>query len=162
QGAGVRVARRGGGGGGPRPRPPRAAGPRPGPAPPPPPLRPPPPPPPARPAPPPRPPPPPRRPAPRAPPPGRPPPPPPAPAPARLPLGLPEPIGRITRLALDGQAGAAVAELRSAGFIKPQIRVDPQRLLDYLGPILDPLRTETFQFSRKWLRREAARIGDPR
>jgi len=81
---------------------------------------------------------------------------------ARLPHGLPEPLGRITRLALEGQAAAAVAELRSAGFIKPEIRLPPQSLLDYLGPILDPLRTETFRFSRKWLRREAARIGDPR
>jgi hypothetical protein len=28
--------------------------------------------------------------------------------------------------------------------------------------MLDPLRTETFQFSREWMRREAARVGDPR
>jgi predicted unusual protein kinase regulating ubiquinone biosynthesis (AarF/ABC1/UbiB family) len=82
---------------------------------------------------------------------------------ARLPRGLPEPLGRITRLALDGKADAAVAALRAEGFIKPQIQLDPKRLLDYyLGPILDPLRSETFRFNRKWLRQLAGRIGDPR
>ena len=29
-------------------------------------------------------------------------------------------------------------------------------------PVLDPLRSDTFTFSREWMRRQAARIGDPR
>jgi predicted unusual protein kinase regulating ubiquinone biosynthesis (AarF/ABC1/UbiB family) len=81
---------------------------------------------------------------------------------ARLPGGLPRPLGRITRLALDGHAEAAVALLRSAGFVRPSIQLDPRRVLDYFGPMLDPLRTSTFRFSREWMRREAARVGDLR
>jgi predicted unusual protein kinase regulating ubiquinone biosynthesis (AarF/ABC1/UbiB family) len=81
---------------------------------------------------------------------------------ARLPGGLPEPLGRITRLALDGHGDAALAELRAEGFIRPQIQLDPARVLAYFGPMMDPLRTPTFRFSREWMRREAARVGDLR
>jgi hypothetical protein len=34
--------------------------------------------------------------------------------------------------------------------------------MTYLGPAADPLREPTFTFSRRWMRRQAARIGDPR
>ena len=34
--------------------------------------------------------------------------------------------------------------------------------MDYLGPIVEPLRAPTFTFSRDWMRGQAARIGDPR
>src|SRR5262249_21455059 len=81
---------------------------------------------------------------------------------ARLPDGLPRTLGRITRLALEGRAREALAELRADGFIKPGIRLDPQRVLDYLQPMLDPLRADTFRFTREWMRRQAARIGDLR
>ncbi len=81
---------------------------------------------------------------------------------ARLPDGLPRPLGRITRLALDGHADAALAQLRAEGFIKPRIQLDPQRVLDYFQPILDPLHADTFRFSREWMRRQAARVGDLR
>ena len=43
---------------------------------------------------------------------------------ARLPEGLPEPIGRLTRLALDGDAEAVLDGLRDEGFVKPDIEVD--------------------------------------
>jgi predicted unusual protein kinase regulating ubiquinone biosynthesis (AarF/ABC1/UbiB family) len=81
---------------------------------------------------------------------------------ARLPGGLPPPLGRITRLALDGHAEDALAELRKEGFIKPNIQLASSKVLDYFGPMLDPLRTESFRFSREYMRREAARIGDIR
>jgi hypothetical protein len=35
-------------------------------------------------------------------------------------------------------------------------------VLDYLAPMLDPVREPTFHFTRAWLRREAARVADPR
>jgi predicted unusual protein kinase regulating ubiquinone biosynthesis (AarF/ABC1/UbiB family) len=82
---------------------------------------------------------------------------------ARLPDGPPEPIGRITRLALAGEAEAVVAALHAEGFIRPGITIDhPDAVLDYLRPILEPLAHETFTFTRDWMRQEAARIGDPR
>ena len=81
---------------------------------------------------------------------------------ARLPGGAPEYLGRMTRLALDDDGDAVLALMREQRFIRPDIEVDARQVMDYLGPILDPLRTPTFTFSRPWLRSQAARLGDPR
>ena len=82
---------------------------------------------------------------------------------ARLPDGGPEPIGRMTRMALDGDIESVVAAMYAEGFIRPGITIDhPEAVLEYLRPILEPLAHETFTFTRDWMRREAARIGDPR
>ena len=80
----------------------------------------------------------------------------------RLPDGAPEPIGRLARLALAGDAQAVMEALREEGFIKPNIDLDAEAVLDYLLPLLEPVARETFRFSRPWLRSEAVRIGDPR
>jgi predicted unusual protein kinase regulating ubiquinone biosynthesis (AarF/ABC1/UbiB family) len=81
---------------------------------------------------------------------------------ARLPGGHPEPIGRLTRLALAGQADEVLAGLRAEGFVKPTVEVDADEVLEYLRPMLEPIAVPEFQFSRAWLRAEAARIANPR
>jgi predicted unusual protein kinase regulating ubiquinone biosynthesis (AarF/ABC1/UbiB family) len=81
---------------------------------------------------------------------------------ARLPEGHPEPIGRLVRLALAGDADAVFHGLRDEGFIKPDLEVDPAEVLEYLLPILDPIKVAEFRFSRSWLRGEAARVASPR
>ncbi|MGH3663101.1 MAG: ABC1 kinase family protein, partial [Micromonosporaceae bacterium] len=81
---------------------------------------------------------------------------------ARLPQGLPEPIGRLTRLTLDGEADKVLDGLQQEGFLSEDLDVDPQQVLDYLRPMLAPLAAEDFQFSRSWLRNEATRLADPR
>ncbi|SBW19440.1 ABC-1 domain-containing protein [Candidatus Protofrankia californiensis] len=80
----------------------------------------------------------------------------------RLPDGLPEPIGRLSRLALEGDADAVMAGLRAEGFILPTVKMKAADLLDYLVPLLAPVAAEEFRFSRNWLRGEAVRLGDPR
>jgi predicted unusual protein kinase regulating ubiquinone biosynthesis (AarF/ABC1/UbiB family) len=80
----------------------------------------------------------------------------------RLPEGLPEPIGRTLRVALAGDADLVLASLRDEGFVKPSIDLDPQAVLDYLRPLVEPAQVDRFQFSRAWLRTQAVRIGDPR
>jgi predicted unusual protein kinase regulating ubiquinone biosynthesis (AarF/ABC1/UbiB family) len=80
----------------------------------------------------------------------------------RLPDGLPKPIGPLVRLALEGRADDVLAGLRAEGFVRPELEVDAEAVLDYLTPMLEPLRAEEFQFTRAWLRREAARVADPR
>ena len=80
----------------------------------------------------------------------------------RLPDGLPKPIGPLVRLALEGRADDVLAGLRAEGFVRPELEVDAEAVLDYLTPMLEPLRVEEFQFTRAWLRREAARVADPR
>jgi predicted unusual protein kinase regulating ubiquinone biosynthesis (AarF/ABC1/UbiB family) len=80
----------------------------------------------------------------------------------RLPDGAPEPIGRLARLALNGEAEAVVRELRAEGFILDKVQLDAEEVLDYLRPLLEPIATERFRFSREWLRAQAVRVGDPR
>jgi predicted unusual protein kinase regulating ubiquinone biosynthesis (AarF/ABC1/UbiB family) len=80
----------------------------------------------------------------------------------RLPDGLPEPIGRLLRLAIDDDALGVLTGLREEGFVKASIDLDARRLLDFLAPILDPVRAEEFRFDRPWLRAQATRIADPR
>jgi predicted unusual protein kinase regulating ubiquinone biosynthesis (AarF/ABC1/UbiB family) len=80
----------------------------------------------------------------------------------RLPDGLPEPIGRLLRLAIDDDATGVLTGLREEGFVKRSIDLDARRLLDFLAPILDPVRSDVFRFDRAWLRAQATRIADPR
>jgi predicted unusual protein kinase regulating ubiquinone biosynthesis (AarF/ABC1/UbiB family) len=81
---------------------------------------------------------------------------------ARLPGGIPAPLGRLSRLTVDGDADGVLALMRELGFVRPGIQVTGQEIMDYLGPAADPLREPTFTFSRRWMRRQAARITDPR
>ena len=80
----------------------------------------------------------------------------------RLPGGLPAPIGGALRLALAGEAGAVYEMLRQEGFVRPTITLDPDAVLDYLDPIIEPTRVDEFTFTRDWMRAQAARIADPR
>jgi predicted unusual protein kinase regulating ubiquinone biosynthesis (AarF/ABC1/UbiB family) len=81
---------------------------------------------------------------------------------ARLADGHPEVVGRLTRLALAGDAEGVLAGLRAEGFVKPDLTVDAAAVLDYIKPLLEPIARDEFRFSRAWLRAEAARIASPR
>jgi predicted unusual protein kinase regulating ubiquinone biosynthesis (AarF/ABC1/UbiB family) len=81
---------------------------------------------------------------------------------ARLPKGLPEPVGRLTRLALEGDADAVLAGLTAEGFVRPGAAIDAEQILEYVEPMLAPLAVEEFRFTRAWLRTEAARLATPR
>jgi predicted unusual protein kinase regulating ubiquinone biosynthesis (AarF/ABC1/UbiB family) len=80
----------------------------------------------------------------------------------RLPGGLPTPIGTSLRMTLDGEAEAVYELLSAEGFVKESIELDPDAVLDYLLPIIEPAQAEDFTFTRGWMRSQAARIGDPR
>ncbi|MFD8785203.1 ABC1 kinase family protein [Kitasatospora sp. NPDC059599] len=80
----------------------------------------------------------------------------------RLPGGLPAPIGASLRMALAGDAAGVLQMLREEGFVKPSIQLDPDAVLDYLLPIIEPAAVESFHFTRAWMRSQAARIADPR
>jgi predicted unusual protein kinase regulating ubiquinone biosynthesis (AarF/ABC1/UbiB family) len=80
----------------------------------------------------------------------------------RLPDGLPPAIGPLGRLALEGRADEVLAGLRAEGFVPADLDADAQAVLDYVTPMLEPVRADHFHFTRPWLRREAARVADPR
>ncbi|WP_210572295.1 AarF/ABC1/UbiB kinase family protein [Streptomyces sp. GESEQ-4] len=80
----------------------------------------------------------------------------------RLPGGLPTPIGHSLRMTLDGEADAVYELLCTEGFVKDSIDLDPDAVLDYLLPIIEPARVDEFTFTRGWMRSQAARVADPR
>ncbi|OEJ94499.1 ABC1 kinase family protein [Streptomyces thermolilacinus] len=80
----------------------------------------------------------------------------------RLPGGLPETIGVCLRMALEGEAETVYELLCDEGFVKDSIELDPEAVLDYLLPIIEPAEVDEFLFTREWIRTQAARIADPR
>ncbi|MFD9930389.1 ABC1 kinase family protein [[Kitasatospora] papulosa] len=80
----------------------------------------------------------------------------------RLPGGLPGTIGDALRMTLEGDADGVYAMLREAGFVKESIELEPDAVLAYLLPIIEPAQADEFTFTRSWLRSQAARIADPR
>ena len=82
---------------------------------------------------------------------------------ARLPDGgLPSAMGSLIRIAGIDDDEALLAGLRTEGFVKDHVQVDPGQLLDYLSPFVEPTRVERFRFSREWMRTQFQRINDPR
>ncbi len=82
---------------------------------------------------------------------------------ARLPEHqLPEAMGRLLRVAARSATDELVEGLRDEGFIKPHVRVDPQQVLDYLAPFVEPTQVERFRFTREWMQAQFERINDPR
>jgi hypothetical protein len=80
----------------------------------------------------------------------------------RLPNGFPEPMKRLLKHALDDDSKALYEGFKNDGFILAEVDVDPDLVLDFLVPLVEPLRTKTFKYSREWLRDQSARVGDPR
>ncbi|QNN51776.1 ABC1 kinase family protein [Nocardioides mesophilus] len=82
---------------------------------------------------------------------------------ARLPEHqLPLPIGRLLERAVADDYVGVLQGLRDEGFVKPNIRVDPEELRSYLAPFVEPAVDETFTFSRDWMREQFQRLQDPR
>lgn len=80
----------------------------------------------------------------------------------RLPNGLPAEMGEILTTALAGDGPGLVEVLRHERFIKRGIDIDPDGLVEYLEPLVDPILQERFTPTREWLRGAAATIQDPR
>ncbi|MBK6763074.1 MAG: AarF/ABC1/UbiB kinase family protein [Micrococcales bacterium] len=81
---------------------------------------------------------------------------------AHLPDGLPPALGRLLRIAMMDDADGVLEGLREEGFVKSSVTLEAQALLDYLMPLVEPARYETFSYSREWLRGEFMRLKDPR
>jgi predicted unusual protein kinase regulating ubiquinone biosynthesis (AarF/ABC1/UbiB family) len=82
---------------------------------------------------------------------------------ARLEEGnLPRAMGTLIRLCALGDGEQLMAGLRREGFIKDKINLDPELLMEYLAPFVEPTKVERFQFSRTWMREQFARINNPR
>ncbi|MEV1010297.1 AarF/ABC1/UbiB kinase family protein [Streptomyces sp. NPDC049881] len=80
----------------------------------------------------------------------------------RLPGGLPPVIGRTLRMTLDGRAEEVYGHLAAEGFVKPSVELEPEAVLEWLLPFIEPASVPEFAFSRQWLREQAGRLADPR
>ncbi|MEV0126231.1 AarF/ABC1/UbiB kinase family protein [Streptomyces sp. NPDC050703] len=80
----------------------------------------------------------------------------------RLPGGLPVIIGEAMRMTLEGEADAVYEMLCAEGFVKESVELEPDAVLDYLLPIIEPMLVDEFTFTRGWMRNQAARVADPR
>ena len=80
----------------------------------------------------------------------------------RLPGGLPPFFGRLLRIMHEDHPdiGAVENELRAHGFLREGIEVDLDALRAFLSPLADPSKTDSFRFTREWMRGEAARITE--
>jgi predicted unusual protein kinase regulating ubiquinone biosynthesis (AarF/ABC1/UbiB family) len=81
---------------------------------------------------------------------------------ARLPGGMPRAVGRLIAIALAGDSRTMMAGLQQEGFLRPGIAIEPDRLLEYLEPFIEPARHEEFHYSRQWLRGLFGQVSDPR
>ncbi len=81
---------------------------------------------------------------------------------ARLAEGLPPILGRMMRLALEDRADDLLELLREDRFVQTDSALCAEDVIAYLGPFVDPVRTERFHFSREWMQRQAERVGDLR
>ena len=71
-------------------------------------------------------------------------------------------MGSLIRIAALEDREALIDGLRDEGFIKDRIRLDPDLLLDYLSPFVEPTKVERFRFTREWMRTQFQRINNPR
>jgi predicted unusual protein kinase regulating ubiquinone biosynthesis (AarF/ABC1/UbiB family) len=83
---------------------------------------------------------------------------------AQLPDGLPAAHGRMMRLALEGRSCELLDLLRDEHFIRADARQQPEaeHVYAYLAPFVEPLKTETFHFTRRWMQKQAMRVSNMR
>jgi predicted unusual protein kinase regulating ubiquinone biosynthesis (AarF/ABC1/UbiB family) len=81
---------------------------------------------------------------------------------ARVPDGLPRPLSIMVRLALENRPEDLLELLRGEGFVLPGSAMTGQDAIAYLAPFTEPLHSEMFRFNRRWLQRQAGRVGDLR
>lgn len=81
---------------------------------------------------------------------------------AHLPGGYPPSLGNLVRIALSGDAAEFHDGLQREGFLRPHITLDSERVMGYLEPFVEPVRHETFHYSRAWLRSLFEQVRDPR
>ncbi|MGH3938705.1 MAG: ABC1 kinase family protein [Pseudonocardiaceae bacterium] len=78
---------------------------------------------------------------------------------AKQPGGAPRTLGIATRLAVERRSEELLTLLRTEHFVRPGMHLDAADVMAYLGPFADPVRTETFHFTRAWMQAQAERIG---
>jgi predicted unusual protein kinase regulating ubiquinone biosynthesis (AarF/ABC1/UbiB family) len=75
---------------------------------------------------------------------------------APLPSGWPVEFGQMLRHAVDKDYDNLIATMEKAGFIQPGERVSVRDIDEMLRQYVEPVQTEIFHYTRKWLQKMAA------
>jgi predicted unusual protein kinase regulating ubiquinone biosynthesis (AarF/ABC1/UbiB family)/HSP20 family molecular chaperone IbpA len=79
---------------------------------------------------------------------------------SRLPDGFPPIFGAVLRLMHEGGDLARLEdEFRSHGYLRDGVSVDLTAVRDFLAPLAEPSRAESFRFSREWLCTETMQVS---
>jgi hypothetical protein len=81
---------------------------------------------------------------------------------AAAPGGIPAPFGQLAEAVLAGDGSSAVGLARHVGALAPDAELDPRLILGLLHPIVATAATESFTYSRPWLRGLMAHFTEPR
>ncbi|MEV3960403.1 AarF/UbiB family protein [Nocardia sp. NPDC050193] len=79
---------------------------------------------------------------------------------APLPGGFPELLGRILALAVAEEYGELTEILHANGWVQPGRTLTETEIEEYLRPFTDPIRNESFHFTRRWMQRVAGKATD--
>ncbi|WP_254715096.1 AarF/ABC1/UbiB kinase family protein [Actinomadura sp. NAK00032] len=80
----------------------------------------------------------------------------------RIPGGFQRRLGLLLRIGTMADIDEVEDALRREDFIREGVEIDAESLQAFLAPITEPFVTETFKFSREWLRDMAAQVTDLR
>ncbi|MGH8965141.1 MAG: ABC1 kinase family protein, partial [Actinomycetes bacterium] len=80
----------------------------------------------------------------------------------RIPGGFQQRLGLLLRIGTMADIDEIEDALRREDFIREGVEIDAESLQAFLAPITEPFVTETFRFSREWLRGMAATVTDLR
>ena len=80
----------------------------------------------------------------------------------RIPEDFQHRMGRLLRIGTMADIDEIEDALRNEDFIREGVEIDAEALQSFLAPITEPFVTDSFTFSREWLRDMAARVTDLR
>ncbi|MBV8929610.1 MAG: AarF/ABC1/UbiB kinase family protein [Mycobacteriaceae bacterium] len=75
---------------------------------------------------------------------------------APLPGGLPVELGHMLRYALDEDYDNLVTTMEKIGFVQPGEQVSAREIDDMLRQYVEPVQTDVFHYTRKWLQKMTA------
>ncbi len=81
---------------------------------------------------------------------------------ARMPGGFPAATAKLLAIAFTQDGESVIAAMREEGFLKPNIKVDPEAIMQYLAPFTEPAAAAEFQYSREWLQSVFSKINNPK
>ncbi|BEK98416.1 AarF/UbiB family protein [Nocardia seriolae] len=79
---------------------------------------------------------------------------------APLPNGFPKILGQLVALEVEDRYDELTALLHDNGWVIPGKTVSREEIQSYLRPFTDPIKTETFHFTRRWMQRVAGKATD--